>query len=124
MEPLITFQGKVIEGNKRGKQLGYPTANIALTIQIPEGIYISLTSIAGQQYSSLTFIGSAKTFNESTYQAETYILDFSQEIYEEVIETTLLKKIRENQKFGSVEDLIRQMKKDEKEARNYFSSYK
>ncbi|MDO8638977.1 MAG: riboflavin kinase, partial [Candidatus Daviesbacteria bacterium] len=107
--------------NQRGKQLGFPTANVNLTKNIPEGIYISKTKIKKNIYFSLTFIGTAKTFNEKKFLAETYILDFDRNIYGKWISVELIKKIRNNQKFNSAEDLVKQMKQDEQEARQYFS---
>jgi len=117
---MYKFWGKVRKHNQRGKKLGFPTANINLTKNIPEGIFISRTKIKNKFYPSLTFIGTAKTFNEKNFHAETYILDFNQDIYDQWISVKLLKKIRNNKKFNSADELVAQMKKDEKEARNYF----
>lgn len=118
----MIFWGKVRKDNQRGKRLGFPTANVNLNKKIPEGIYISKTKLAGKDYPSVTFIGKAKTFNEEKFQAETYILDFDKDIYDKWISVELLKKIRNNQKFDSVDELIIQMKKDEQETRKYFNS--
>ncbi len=117
---MYKFWGKVRTHSKRGKKLGFPTANINLRKNIPEGVYISRTRMQDKQYSSLTFIGIAKTFGEKKFHAETYILDFNQNIYGEWISVKLLKKIRGNKKFSSAEELIDQMKQDEQEARKYF----
>lgn len=114
------FWGKVRTHNKRGRKLGFPTANINLTKNIPEGIYLSRTKIQDERYSSLTFVGQAKTFGEIRFHAETYILDFNQDIYGKWISVKLLKKIRGNIKFNSAEELIKQMEKDEEAARKYF----
>lgn len=120
---MYKFWGKVRKHNQRGKKLGFPTANINLTQNIPEGIYISKTQLQGLWYQSLTFIGQAKTFGEIRFHAETYILDFNKNLYGKWISVKLLKKIRNNKKFNSAEELIAQMKKDEKEARKYFKQY-
>lgn len=116
----MKFWGKVRTHNRRGKSLGFPTANVSLRKNIAEGIYISLTKVGRQKHKSLTFIGVAKTFNEKRFQAETYILDFKEKIYGKWISVNLLKKIRANKKFENAKDLVIQMKKDEKEARIYF----
>ncbi|MBI2040204.1 riboflavin kinase [Candidatus Microgenomates bacterium] len=118
---MYKFWGKVRIHNRRGKKLGFPTANINLTKKIPEGIYISLTRLAGKQYKSVTFIGTVKTFDEKKYHAETYILDFNENIYGKWISVELIKKLRANKKFKSVDRLVRQMKKDEQDARKYFT---
>lgn len=114
------FWGKVREHNRRGKKLGFPTANVNLTKDIPEGIYISQTKIENVLHKSLTFIGKAKTFNEKKFLAETYILNFNKDIYGKWVSVNLIKKIRNNQKFNSVKDLVQQMRKDEEVARKYF----
>ncbi|MBI2597346.1 riboflavin kinase [Candidatus Daviesbacteria bacterium] len=114
------FWGKVRKHQQRGKKLGFPTANINLTKNIPEGIYISQIKLSRSIYPALTFIGKAETFNEKKYQAETYILDFDKNIYNQWITVKLLKKIRENKKFHSVDKLITQIKKDKQIARKYF----
>lgn len=111
--------GKVRIHNQRGKTLGFPTANINLHLDIPEGIYISKTRVNGKEYKSITFIGEAKTFNEKRFHAETYILDFNKNIYGKWISVRLLKKIRGNKKFNSAKELIDQMKKDEVLTRQY-----
>ncbi len=119
---MYQFWGKVRKSKQRGKGLGFPTANINLAKNIPEGIYISNTKIVNSVYPALTFIGQAKTFNEKSFQAETYILNFKQNIYGQWISVKLLKKIRYNKKFNSTKELIAQMKKDEIVAREYFGS--
>lgn len=117
---MYKFWGKVRTHNRRGKKLGFPTANINLSRKIPEGIYVSKTKVGGKIYKLLTFIGTAKTFNETRFHAETYILDFSQNIYGKWISVDIVKKLRDNKKFSSAEKLVKQMKQDEKIAREYF----
>lgn len=114
------FWGKVRKEHQRGSGLGFPTANVSLHQNIPEGIYISQTKIGTTIYPSLTFIGVAKTFNEKKSAAETFILDFKKDIYGSWISVELMKKIRENKKFDFAKDLIKQMKNDEQVARKYF----
>lgn len=120
MKYLYEFQGEVRKGKDRGKRLGFPTANMDLVQQIPEGVYISKTQFENKTYNSLTFVGRAKTFNENVYQAETYLLNFNQPLYDQVIFVKLIKKLRGNIKFNSEKELIEQMKKDKKEAQDYF----
>lgn len=119
---IYQFWGKVRKHNQRGEKLGFPTANINLNKDIPEGIYLSLLKLGNKTYPSLTFIGMAKTFAETRFHAETYILDFNQNIYGKWITVELIKKIRDNKKFSSADELIKQMKKDEQMTRKYFKS--
>lgn len=121
MKPLYQFAGIVRKGNQRGRALGFPTANTDLTLSIPSGIYASTIQLGEQKYHAITFIGEAKTFDETLFQAETYILDFSEEIYGETLVINLLKKIRDNEKFTTVEALKEQMARDEQETRAYFA---
>ncbi len=116
----FNFSGTVIEGKKRGKSLGYPTANVALDKPISQGIYISEIVIDDVRYPALTFIGDARTFGDQEVLSETYVLSFDQDIYGKQVNISLLKKIRENMKFESAEKLVEQMKQDEEEAQEYF----
>ncbi len=128
----LIFQGKVQHGAKRGRLLGFPTANIALHKKISEGIYVSKVLVhndkknktmesSAEWYPAATFIGSAKTFGEKEYKAESFLLDFDKNLYGKWITITLLKKIRENKKFLGEEALIKQMEKDIEEVRKYFT---
>ncbi len=120
---MTRLWGKVKKGHGRGKDLGFPSANVGLNRHVLEGIYLSKTKVEGKIYPSLTFVGAAITFNDTKYHSETYLLDFSGNLYNKWISVQLLKKIRENKKFNSVEELVEQMKKDEKVARDYFKKY-
>jgi FAD synthase len=121
---MVEFIGTVQKGQQRGASLGFPTANVLLDADIPEGIYISNTSIDGILYPSLTFIGKAITFGEDMYQAETYILDFNRDIYGKKIHVKLLQKIRGNEKFVSQEALVKQMEHDKMQAEEFFRNHK
>lgn len=123
---MISFSGKVIKGAQRGKDLGFPTANVALKKKIEEGIYLAKSEIANrksQNYPSLVFIGSAKTFNEKDYKAEIYLLDFSGNLYGKTLEVSLLKKIRDNKKFATIDELKKQMNEDLIVARKFFAPW-
>jgi len=117
---MNTFWGKVRKGQQRGKLLGFPTANIALHKKIEPGVYLSQIKLNNVLYPSLTFIGKAETFDEKLYQAETYILNFDKTIYNRWITVQLLKKIRGSTKFRSQKELVKQMKEDEKIAKQFF----
>ena len=111
--------GKVKKGNKRGKDLGFPTANIPLHKKIPEGVYISEVIINGQKYSALTFVGATKTFGEKNSKVESYILNFNRDVYGKWITVRLFKKIRGNIKFKSEKELVEQIKKDVAVAKSF-----
>lgn len=116
----FSFSGIVQRNLGRGRKLGYPTANIQIPSDLPEGIFVGHTFITEKKYPSIIFIGHPITFSETDKKAEVYILDFDQDIYDQYIEVDVLKKQRDNEKFESVEKLIVQMKEDERLAREFF----
>lgn len=117
------FWGKVIRGKNRGKDLGFPTANISLHTTFEEGIYLAKVRVEDVWYSSLTFIGKAITFHETKLQAESYLLGFSGNLYGKYITVRVLKKIRDNKKFNSQKDLVKQMQEDLVIARRFFTPW-
>jgi len=119
---MQTISGIVQKGQQRGKKLGFPTMNFSLSEYIAEGIYLSHIMIGNTHYNALTFIGAAKTFDETVYQAETYVFDFHEDVYGQSVTVSLLKKLRDNQKFESEEKLIRQMEEDKKQAEIFFKT--
>lgn len=120
MQYKYLFFGKVIRGKNRGKNLGFPTANIALHKDIPDGIYLSHVSLEKTFYPALTFIGSAKTFGDTDKKAEVYFLNLNKNLYGKRITIRIIKKIRNNEKFNSEKELVMQMELDKKEALDYF----
>lgn len=107
--------GEVSHGDGRGRSLGLPTVNT----DIPEekllprvGVYRSAVLVAGKLYSGVTNVGICPTFGERAPHAETYILDFSGELYGENIKVYLLEFLREERHFDSADDLILQIKLD------------
>ncbi|MEK7572054.1 MAG: riboflavin kinase [Patescibacteria group bacterium] len=122
MEVLFTLQTIVRHGHKRGKKLGFPTINDMVARTVPEGIYVSFAEINGKRHNALTFIGEAKTFNETDYLAETYILNFSEDLYGQAVTVSVLKKLRDNQKFATAQALQKQMEEDRRQAEAFFAS--
>jgi riboflavin kinase/FMN adenylyltransferase len=114
--------GKVKVGSKRGKLLGFPTVNITLHRQIEEGVYLAEVKIDKRFFSSLTFVGAAKTFGEKNKKVESYILNFKDDVYGKWITVRFFKKIRGNIKFKSKEELVEQMEKDLIVAKEFFKT--
>lgn len=119
----MIIRGKVIKGAQRGRDLGFPTANIAVHKKIEEGIYLAKVKVENTWHSALTFVGKAETFNEIKVKAESYLLGFSENLYGKFITIQLLKKIRDNKKFTSVEELKKQMNEDLVIARKFFTPW-
>lgn len=114
------FWGKVIKGQNRGKNLGFPTANLNIRKKLPSGIYISEAKSQGILYPSITFIGQNVTFGEVDYHAEVYLLNSQKDLYNQFLSVKILKKIRNNKKFNSAQELIEAMKEDKRVALEYF----
>jgi riboflavin kinase/FMN adenylyltransferase len=95
-------------------------------VKTKDGIYVGYCTIVPEQSrrASLIFIGVAETFGETRRQLEVYILDFDGDLYDQELEVEILHKIRGNQKFASEQDLVRQMRADELQAREYFKNIK
>lgn len=116
-----SFSGKVVTGDKRGKALGFPTANIELDNPaklIPAiGIYAVEFFVKNdnKKYTGVMSIGKRPTFyNEGKITTEVFIFDFDKIIYDEKITVNVIERIRGEEKFSSVEELVTQMKKDVK----------
>ena len=119
---LFTLSGIVQKHLRRGTKLGYPTANMKVYMNAPDGIFVGYVTLDSTRYQAIIFIGKPLTFDEYDKKAEVYILDFERDIYGTHIDVTVLEKLRDNQKFDSHELLIKQMQKDEIQAREFFST--
>lgn len=113
------IRGKVARGNKRGRVLGFPTANLNGAAPLAYGVYASQTRIDGTErvWPSVTSYGTRPTFDGDDQRVETHILDFSGDIYDREIEVTVLAFIRPERRFGSVADLVTAMQGDIEKAR-------
>lgn len=119
------ISGRVIKGEGRGKLIGFPTANLGYEkdLMIPaKGVYITQVKVKNMTYNSVTNIGINPTFNTGyEIHVESHLLDFSHDIYGEEIRVTFIKKIRDEKKFSSVNDLVAQISLDAEAAREYFA---
>lgn len=119
------IDGKVIEGEKRGRKIGFPTANLVLNedIMIPgKGVYAAIADIKGKKYKCMVNIGSKPTFHDSfPVTIEAHLLDFSELIYGQLLNITFLEKLRDEKKFAGMDELIEQLKIDRDQARKIVS---
>ena len=114
--------GQVVKGRSRGKDIGFPTANILPENDIfPHGVYITTSILDNTHYPSVTNIGTNPTFNHSEVQVESHLIGFKGDIYSKKINIRFLKKIRNEKKFKSTRELSIQIKNDIKTARSYFN---
>ena len=120
------ISGRVIKGEGRGKKIGFPTANLGYSKELiipAKGVYITNVKIKNIIYNSITNIGINPTFNTGyEIHVESHLLDFTQDIYGDEIRVSFIKKLRDERKFPSVNDLVNQIGIDIKLAREYFEN--
>lgn len=116
------ISGKIIEGDKIGHSLGFPTANLDATNLIlpPNGVYSGRTKIKKQNYRVALNIGVRPTIatGKPELRVESHLLDFSGELYGEELEIEIGEKLRDERRFGSKEELQRQIAQDIAKVRN------
>ncbi len=118
-------EGVIIRGNRRGHTIGFPTANLRPHNRVvPKfGVYATATLVDGTWRRSITNIGVRPTFEtEAEPSIETYIFDFDGDLYGDVLRVRFLHRIRDERKFGGVDELKTQIEKDSRHALNYFEN--
>ncbi len=120
------FSGVVVGGDKRGRELGFPTANIKLSSQeklLPaSGVYAVKVIVENENYTGLLSIGKRPTFyNQGELVSEVYIYDFNREIYGAKVTTELVERLRGEVKFNSADELINQMNLDKENGYKIFN---
>ena len=113
------IEGTVEHGLGVGRLHGFPTVNLSLqnSVKLKLGVYRSAVSVGGSIYHGLTNVGVCPTVQEREVHAETTILDFDSDVYGERIEVYLLGYVREEKKFGSIDELKEQIEKDKIKAK-------
>lgn len=117
-------EGVIIRGAQRGRTIGFPTANLRPNNRvIPKfGVYATATLIGDVWRRGITNVGVRPTFeNEAEPSIETYIFDFDGDLYGDVLRVRFLHRIRDEKKFGGIEELRAQIERDTRRALNYFS---
>ncbi len=119
--------GIVVHGKKKGREIGFPTANVDFPLEyiIPKtGVYVGKVQIKDKEYEAMINVGHNPTFNvKNDLSIEAYILDFNEEIYDQQISVLFYKRIRDEVKFDSVQQLIDQMNEDYFYTRDFFKYY-
>lgn len=120
------FSGTVVEGRKLGRTIGFPTANIKIDESyklIPKnGVYIVAADIDNKKVYGMMNIGMNPTVGGMTQSIEVHFFDFDQDLYGKKITVTVYEKIRDEQKFPSVDDLKMQLKKDQEVSLAYLAN--
>lgn len=121
----FSYSFEVVHGQKRGRQMGFPTANqyFPPELVLPKfGVYASLAEVDGEIYHAFTNIGSRPTFPEDDVRSETHLFNFDGDLYGKKVRVTLCKFLREERKFSSPEELAQQLSEDKKETEKYFNN--
>ena len=116
-------EGRVERGNERGHTLGFPTANLRPHNRVipANGVYVTGALIEGQWRRSVTNVGTRPTFETgSEPSVETYVMNWGGDLYGDVIRVRFLYRLRNEQKFNSLESLKTQITRDVDRAQNYF----
>jgi len=111
--------GEVIHGDKRGRDLGFPTANLRLDpgCGLRHGIYAVRMAVDGRRYGGVASFGRRPTFDNGAPLLEVHLFDFTGDLYGKAADVAFIGWIRPEEKFASVDDLIRRMEEDAGQAR-------
>lgn len=111
--------GEVVHGDKRGRELGFPTANLVLEAScgLRHGIYAVRVGIAGRRYDGVASFGRRPMFDSGVVLLEVFLFDFSGDIYGQRIDVAFIAWLREEAAFASVDVLVQQMHEDARRAR-------
>lgn len=115
------LSGRVVRGADRGRRLGFPTANVDVVeelIPLP-GVYVVEAEVSGARRLAVANVGFNPTFGENSLGVEVHILDFDEGLYGREIAVFFRERIRDERKFGSADELVRQIRKDVGYAREF-----
>jgi riboflavin kinase/FMN adenylyltransferase len=112
------ISGRVVEGHRRGKDLGFPTANLSSRAEVLplDGIYATLFRLGPRVLQSVSSVGLNPTFGAGPRTVESFIMGFDENIYGEAAQLSFVKRIRNEIKFSSVSDLVAQIRNDVRDA--------
>ena len=115
--------GTVVEGDRRGREIGFPTANLDVENELlpPRGVYATLATVDGQAMAAVTNIGRRPTFGETDRDiVETHLLDTTRELYGKPLRLAFLQRLRDERPFADVDALREQIDADIRQARRLF----
>lgn len=116
-------EGRVVRGAERGRALGFPTANLHPQNRVipRNGVYVTATLIDGEWRRSVTNIGRRPTFERDAEPSiETFVMGWEGDLYGDVVRVRFLSRLRDERRFGSVDELKQQIERDVERAGNYF----
>ena len=117
------LDGTVVQGQKRGRELGFPTANLCPENELvpPAGVYATTATIDGMAYPALTNIGTRPTFESGEENViETHVLDMNKDMYGAKLRLGFVQRLRDEKKFDGIDALKAQIEADRARARDLF----
>ena len=121
----VHFFGCVTRGQGRGRTLGFPTANLLPQgdRSLPQGVFAAEVQYPGSRVlQAVAHIGPRPTFAEATLVVELHILDFAGDLYGQILQVALVKKLRDQRAFACPDELVAQIRRDIHQARAFFAS--
>lgn len=118
---LYVIRGEVVAGERRGRTIGFPTANLLSdpAVVVPaRGVYAGRVRIGLKEYVSCMNIGTAPTFARGAYRIEAHLLDFDGDLYGRVVDVSFMERIRAEKKFKTIVELRDRIKRDIELARS------
>lgn len=116
------LRGEVVEGDKRGRTIGFPTANVLPDERalVPErGVYAGHARVGSERYGACTNVGTAPTFDRRDSRVEAYLLGYGRDLYGKMVDVTFEERLRPEKRFSGIGDLKEQIAQDVEEARNF-----
>ena len=111
----FTVGGRVVSSSRRGRLLGFPTANLDVGTEqaLPvNGVYATIAQIGGERLLSVTNIGTRPTFGDSQKTIETHLLDYGGDLYGKELKVSFVQRLRDEKRFASSQELKEQISKD------------
>ncbi len=117
------LDGTIVEGRQRGREIGFPTANLQTANELlpPFGVYATTMTVDGDVRPGLTNIGMRPTFNETNVTVETHLLDYAGDLYGRTVRLSFVQRLRDERRFGDVDALRAQIAADQRSAERLFA---
>jgi riboflavin kinase/FMN adenylyltransferase len=118
-----SVEGSVVHGQHRGKDLGFPTANLCTENEVvpPHGVYATTVTLEGAAYPAMTNVGTRPTFGDAQETViETHVLDFDKDLYGARLKLGFVQRLRDEKRFDNLETLKQQIAVDREHARSLF----
>jgi riboflavin kinase / FMN adenylyltransferase len=117
------IDGEVVEGRRRGREIGFPTANLQTDNELvpPDGVYATTMAVDGVVHAGLTNIGMRPTFGETVRTIETHLLKFDGDLYGKRVRLAFVQRLRDERRFEDVDALRAQIEADRRRAERLFA---